>query len=66
MVITNAASAIIKLFVADPTKAYNIREIAKNTNINYRLIYNAVLVLERSTEGSAYWRSLTAGFRAEE
>ena|SRR3989338_7606411 len=47
MVITNAASEIIKLFVADPTKAYNISEIAKNTCINYRLIYNAVLVLEK-------------------
>ena len=47
MVITNAASAIIKLFVADPTKGYNISEIAKNTCINYRLIYNAVLVLEK-------------------
>ncbi|MBI5002706.1 nucleotidyltransferase domain-containing protein [Candidatus Woesearchaeota archaeon] len=47
MVITNAASEIIKFFVADPTKAYNIREIAKNTGINYRLIYNAVLALEK-------------------
>lgn len=47
MVINNATLSIITFFVTDPTKSYNIREIAKKTGINYRLIYNAALLLEK-------------------
>ncbi len=47
MVINNASLQVVKLFVADPTASYNIREIAKKTRVNYRLVHDAVLLLEK-------------------
>lgn len=47
MVINNASLQVVKLFVADPAASYNIREIAKKTRVNYRLVHDAVFLLEK-------------------
>lgn len=47
MVITKNILVIMKLFVTDPDKEYNISEIAKKTKINYRLAYETVIALEK-------------------
>ncbi len=47
MVINNTQVEILKLLLSDPTKDYNIREISKRIEVNYRLVYQAVGDLEK-------------------
>lgn len=43
MIINNTGLKILKLFLSDPAKEYNIREISIRTQTNYRLVYQEVM-----------------------
>lgn len=47
MVINRTTEKIVGLFLANPTKDYNIRELALATKTNYRLVYEEALQLEK-------------------
>ena len=47
MVITNARIKILKLLLANPTQEYTIRGISLETKVNYRLVHQEVIKLEK-------------------
>jgi len=47
MVINNTREKVLTLFLEDPTKEYNIREVSKRTKVNYRLAYKEIMNLKR-------------------
>jgi len=47
MVINKTTEKILACFLADPTKDYNISELAKAIRVNYRLVYQEILQLEK-------------------
>lgn len=47
MAINNARIRILTLLVVDPTLKYTIREISLNTKVNYKLVYQEIIKLEK-------------------
>lgn len=47
MVITNSSVKILKLFLADPTQEYTIRNVSLKAKVNYRLVYQEIIKLEK-------------------
>ena len=48
MVISNTCLKILSLFLSNPTKDYNIRELSLKSKLNYRLAYQEVMSLVKN------------------